>query len=90
MLPDTDALGGRLLSADELGKRLGTSRRWVYRMHEEHGLPAVQLGRSLLFQEAAAGAWLASKRAGDWSAIDSNVTTNGHVADGDEPREEKA
>jgi excisionase family DNA binding protein len=61
-----DALGIRLFSVDELAEALGQDRRWVYRQTEERGLPALKLGRSLVFQLPAVLAWLEAHRVGDW------------------------
>jgi excisionase family DNA binding protein len=61
-----DALGIRLFSVDELALALGQDRRWVYRQTEERGLPALKLGRSLVFQLPAVLAWLEAHRVGDW------------------------
>lgn len=61
-----------LLTADELGAELrpkwdaAKRRRWIYRQHEERGLPAYKVGRSLMFESAAVTAWLADQRRGAW------------------------
>jgi excisionase family DNA binding protein len=53
-----------LLDVTELGSVLfpywdeARRRRWVYRAVEEKGLPAVRLGRSLLFDPDAVKDWL--------------------------------
>jgi hypothetical protein len=53
-----------LRTVDQLGADLWPSwdekrrRRWIYRQTEEHGLPAIRLGRSLIFETAAVKAWL--------------------------------
>lgn len=52
----------RLLTAHELAQELGQSRRWIYRMYEEKGLPAYKIGRSLLFSAAEVAAWLEAQR----------------------------
>ena len=59
---------GPLLDAKQLADALGQEKRWVYRQGEEHGLPALKLGRSLVFDLESVRAWLASKRVGDWPA----------------------
>jgi hypothetical protein len=53
-----DALGIRLFSVDDLALALGQDRRWVYRQHEERGLPGLKLG-PLARVPTAGGAWLA-------------------------------
>jgi excisionase family DNA binding protein len=62
----TDASGLRLFSVDELAQMLGQSPRWVYRQREERGMPALMIGRSLLFQLPAVTAWLERHQVGDW------------------------
>jgi excisionase family DNA binding protein len=66
-LPSVGADGIRLFSADELAETLGQTKRWVYRQVEERGLPAIKLGRSIVFQLPAVLAWLERQRVGDWS-----------------------
>ena len=34
-------------------------RRWIYRQVEHHGMPAIRLGRQLVFDTAAVARWLA-------------------------------
>jgi excisionase family DNA binding protein len=65
-LPPRTAFGEPLLSADELARALGMSRRWVYAQVEENGLPAYKLGRSLAFEFAAVRTWLEQRRIGHW------------------------
>jgi excisionase family DNA binding protein len=65
-VPANDGHSRELVDADELGRRLGKDRRAVYRLVEDHGLPAIRLGRSLAFNLEAVDAWLAEKRVGDW------------------------
>jgi excisionase family DNA binding protein len=66
-VPSVDAAGIRLFSADELAETLGQTKRWVYRQVEERGLPAIRLGRSIVFQLPAVMAWLEAQRIGDWT-----------------------
>jgi hypothetical protein len=55
-----------LYTVDELGAALRPNwdekrrRRWVYRQHEAHGLPAIKLGRQIVFETDAVKAWLDS------------------------------
>lgn len=65
-VPARDAHGAELLGADQLAARYGKTRRWVYRQVEEHGMPALKLGRELCFQVEAVDAWLAAHRVGNW------------------------
>jgi excisionase family DNA binding protein len=51
-----------LVSAGDLAETLGQSKKWVYRQHEERGLPAFKLGRSLLFDASDVLAWLEQQR----------------------------
>jgi excisionase family DNA binding protein len=53
---------------DQLAKRLGRDRRWIYRKVSDHGLPAIKLGRELCFQVGAVEAWIAAHRVGEWPA----------------------
>ena len=65
MLPelrDIKEIGAELLPHWDEARR----KRWIYRAVEEKGMPAVKLGRSLLFDPAAVAAWLAA-----------HMTTNG-------------
>lgn len=68
----------KLLTAAQLADELGLSdKRQVYRWHTDHGLPALSVGRSLLFPEAAARAWIESRLAGETSlANDVSPGTN--------------
>jgi hypothetical protein len=65
-------------SVDELGAELFPSwdatrrRKWLYRQHEERGLPAYKVGRSLMFDTAAVADWFARQRVGEWSTTDTN------------------
>ncbi len=55
------------VDADALAQLLGVpSRRWVYRAVAEHGMPAIRVGRSVLFSTSAVCSWLESQRIGDW------------------------
>jgi excisionase family DNA binding protein len=65
-VPAQDGHGHELLSAEQLGERLGKDKRWVYRQVADHGLPALKLGRELCFQVVAVSAWLESHRVGEW------------------------
>jgi hypothetical protein len=38
--------------------------KWIYRQTEEHGLPAIRLGRQLVFDPAAVQAWLQTNNGG--------------------------
>jgi excisionase family DNA binding protein len=54
----------RLLTAEQLAQELGLpSKKHVYRWREEHGLPAYQVGRSLLFDVDVVREWLGGHRA---------------------------
>jgi excisionase family DNA binding protein len=55
-----------LLTAEQLAATLGFSRRQVYRLVEEAGLPHYKIGAALRFEPEAVEAWLEAKRAGDW------------------------
>ena len=67
-----------LRTVEELGAELFPSwpaarrRRWIYRQVEEHGLPCLKLGRSIVFETVVVAGWLATHRSGDW-----NPRTNG-------------
>jgi excisionase family DNA binding protein len=67
-VPERTAFGEPLLSAEELARALGMSRRWVYAQVEENGLPAYKLGRSLAFELSAVRTWLEQRRIGTWPA----------------------
>lgn len=60
-----------LRTVDELGTELWPTwdtkrrRRWIYRQHEERGMPALKLGRSIVFDVAAVREWLASQTTHD-------------------------
>ena len=58
--------GPQVLTAALLAARLGVARRWIYAQVEEHGLPAIKVGRTLLFDPVAVDAWLRSHRIGAW------------------------
>jgi excisionase family DNA binding protein len=64
-VPPQDGRGRELLSAEELAKRLGRSRRWIYRQCDR-GMPALKLGRELCFRADAVERWLSSQAVGDW------------------------
>ena len=66
-VPSHDGHGRPLVGADELGRRLGKNRRAVYRLVEDHGLPAIRLGRSLAFDLGEVDRWLARHRVGAWT-----------------------
>jgi excisionase family DNA binding protein len=68
-VPAHDGHGRPLIGADELARRLGKDRRAVYRLVEDHGLPAYRLGRSLAFDPEAVDAWLGRRRVGDWEEV---------------------
>jgi excisionase family DNA binding protein len=65
-VPTETAFGEPLLSAEQLAKVLGRSRRWVYRQAEEGGLPHYKLGRSVAFEVSAVRRWLEDRRVGAW------------------------
>ncbi len=73
-LPSADIDGIRLFSVKELASALGQTERWVYRQVEERGMPAIRLGRALVFQLPPVLGWLERQRVGDW--------TDGTVGDG--------
>ncbi|MGO8904164.1 MAG: helix-turn-helix domain-containing protein [Solirubrobacteraceae bacterium] len=50
-----------LLSADDLAAAWGVRRKQVYNLVEQHGLPAVRLGRYLRFRRPAVERWLAER-----------------------------
>lgn len=52
----------RLLKVREIAETLGQTPKWVYRAHDRHGLPAIRVGRSLLFDEGAVQQWLERQR----------------------------
>jgi excisionase family DNA binding protein len=66
-VPALDGHGRPLVDADELAARLGKTRRAIYRLIEDHGLPAIKLGRSLAFDLEAVDQWLERRRVGDWT-----------------------
>jgi excisionase family DNA binding protein len=66
IVPTHDAHGSALVGVDELAVRLGKTRRGVYGLVEGHALPAVKLGRSLMFDLGAVARWLEDRRVGDW------------------------
>ena len=68
--PDHDGHGNPLVGTDELAARLGKDRRAIYRLIEDHGLPAIKLGRSLAFDLEAVDRWLERRRVGDWADED--------------------
>ena len=55
-------------TADELGADLWPTwdvrrrRRWIYRCVEERGMPALKLGRQLVFDVSAVSEWLDERR----------------------------
>ena len=53
----TDGAGLELWSAERLGKETGLGKRRIYRLHAEHGLPAVQIGGRLWFRPADVAAY---------------------------------
>ena len=53
-LCDIDELGAALLPGWDAKRR----RRWLYRQVELHGLPAIRLGRQLVFDPGAVARWL--------------------------------
>jgi excisionase family DNA binding protein len=53
---------GRLMSADDVAKVLGESRRRVYELRDSHGLGAYRVGRRIRFDPAEVAAWLESVR----------------------------
>jgi excisionase family DNA binding protein len=60
MLPElrtVDELGAELWPTWDANRR----RRWVYRQIEEHGLPVIRLGRSVVIDVAAVREWLAGQ-----------------------------
>ncbi len=55
-----------LLNAKQLTAELNLpSVKHVYRWHDEHGLPAYTVGRTLWFDPVAVAAWLERHRVGD-------------------------
>jgi excisionase family DNA binding protein len=46
-LPDTDQ-GSGLLAIDQIGQRLGCSRRTVFRLLSERAFPSIKVGRQRL------------------------------------------
>ncbi len=67
-MTDRTAWGEPLLTAEELAEALGFSRRQVYELVEQAGLPAYKLRRSLRFELSAVRGWLALRRVGEWPA----------------------
>ena len=65
-MTDRAAWGEPLLTAEELAEALGFSRRQVYELVEQSGLPAYKLGRALRFELSAVRGWLARRRIGEW------------------------
>jgi excisionase family DNA binding protein len=58
-LPDLiDSHNPELLNADEQAARLGVSRKKLYRLAAEHGLPVTRIGRSVYFRPSLVAAWL--------------------------------
>lgn len=63
LAPRAEPDGGRLLTPEDVAKRLRTHKRWVYRHADELG--AVLLSeRALRFTEAGIAAYVARQRAG--------------------------
>jgi predicted DNA-binding transcriptional regulator AlpA len=58
-----------LISAETLALSLGQSKKWIYRQHSERGMPAIKLGRSLLFDPSAVLRWLDRQQVGDWENL---------------------
>jgi len=57
----TISTGARLLTADEVAEKLGTTKRWVYAETRASRIPHVRLGpRYVRYREQAIDAWLAS------------------------------
>ena len=50
------------MSADDVAKVLGESRRRVYELRDSHGLGAYRVGRRIRFDPAEVAAWLESVR----------------------------
>jgi excisionase family DNA binding protein len=65
-LPDQTAFGEPLLNARQLADALGFTRRQIYELVEERGLPCYRIGRALLFEVSAVRSWLEQFKAGSW------------------------
>ena len=52
-------LGGALLTADEVAKRLRVTKGWVYAQTRAGQMPHVRLGRYVRCRDAAVEQWLA-------------------------------
>ena len=58
-------------TVDELGAELWPTwtdarrRKWIYRQVEQRGMPAMRLGRQLVFEVSAVTAWFDEQRCGD-------------------------
>jgi excisionase family DNA binding protein len=48
----------RLLTADQVAKRLGVPKSWVYARARAGGIPAVRLGRYYRFRPQALEDWI--------------------------------
>jgi excisionase family DNA binding protein len=68
LVTERTAWGEPLLTAEELAEAMGFTRRQVYELVEQSGLPAYKLGRSLRFELSAVRGWLARRRIGEWEA----------------------
>ena len=55
-------MGSRLLTTDELAKRLGVSRQTIYTWRKEYNLPHVKLVRAIRFDWDAVQEWLKTER----------------------------
>ena len=61
----------RLLTADEVAKRLGVTKDWVWAQARAGGIPHIQLGRYRGFREEAIECWL--------DALEARSVDNGGV-----------
>jgi excisionase family DNA binding protein len=56
--------GRLLLDADEAAELLGVTRRHLYALTRDHGLPHVRIGRYLKFRREALERWVEEQEVG--------------------------
>jgi excisionase family DNA binding protein len=62
-IPDVQPTASEVMTAAEVAKLTGRSRRNIYQLAKEDRLPfpVLRIGRSIVFQRAAVQAWLSGE-----------------------------